>query len=136
MHLRDAWPIPSIQIRRRGDPRTYDIIGAAMEVHTQLGCGFVELVYRRPFARELAARSVPFEMEKRLPVIYKGEPTGVYFTPDFVCFGDVIVELKALKALGPIEEAQALNYLKLAKFRCALVLNFGTKSLQWQRFVL
>jgi GxxExxY protein len=78
----------------------------------------------------------PLNPNAKLPVIYKGEPTGVYFTPDFVCFGDVIVELKALKALGPIEEAQALNYVKLAKFRCALVLNFGAKSLEWQRFLL
>jgi GxxExxY protein len=121
---------------RQRDPQTYDIIGAAMEVHSQLGCGFVELVYRRPLAIELRARNIPFHIEKRLPVIYKGEPTGVYFTPDFVCFGEVIVELKALKAIGPIEEAQALNYLKLAKFRCALLLNFGAKSLEWHRVVL
>ena len=86
-----------------------------MDVHTELGCGFLEPVYRRPFAIELRKRNVPFVMEKKFPVIYKGEPTDVFYVPDFVCFSEVIVELKALKAIGPIEEAQALNYLKLSK---------------------
>ena len=107
-----------------------------MDVHTELGCGFLEAVYRRPFAIELRKRNVPFESEKKFPVIYKGEPTGVYYVADFVCFGEVIVELKAQKAIGPIEEAQALNYLKLSKCRLALILNFGAKCLEWCRRVL
>jgi GxxExxY protein len=103
---------------------------------TELGCGFLEAVYRRPFAIELRKRNVPYTIEQNFPVIYKGEPTGVWYVADFVCFDDVIVELKAQKTLSPIDEAQTINYLKLAKRRRALLLNFGTPRLQWQRFVL
>ena len=118
------------------DPQTYQIIGAGMEVHNELGCGFLEQVYRRPLAIELRHRDVSFVIEKQFPVIYKGEPTGVYYTPDFVCYGDVIVELKAIRSIGPIEEAQTINYMKLSKCSRALILNFGATTLEWRRFVL
>ena len=118
------------------DPQTHEIIGAGMDAHTELGCGFLEAVYRRPFAIELRKRNVPFVMEKKFPVIYKGEPTGVYYVADFVCFDDVIVELKAQQALTPIDEAQTINYLKLSKRRRGLLLNFGAERLEWQRFVV
>ena len=118
------------------DSQTYQIIGAGMEVHNELGCGFLEQVYRIPLAIELRKRDVPFTIEKRFPVIYKGEPTGVYYTPDFVCYGDVVVELKAIRSIGPIEEAQTINYLKLSKCSRAMILNFGATTLEWRRFVL
>jgi GxxExxY protein len=118
------------------DPQTFEVIGAGMDVHTELGCGFLEAVYRRPFAIELRKRKVPFVMEKQFPVIYKGERTGVYYIADFVCFDDIIVELKAQKALGPLDEAQAINYMKLSKRRRAVILNFGADRLEWRRRVL
>ena len=107
-----------------------------MDVHNELGCGFLEQVYRKPFAIELKKRNVPFVIEKKFPVIYKGEPTGVYYTPDFVCFGEIIVELKAVKSLGPIDEAQTINYCKLSKCRRGVLFNFGAKRLEWQRFAV
>jgi GxxExxY protein len=118
------------------DPQTYAIIGAGMGVHSELGCGFVEPVYRRPFAIELAAKGVPFKTDVRFPVIYKGEPTGLYYVADFVCFDEVVVEIKALKSIGPLETAQTLNYLKVSGLGRALVINFGARSLQWERLVL
>jgi GxxExxY protein len=117
------------------DPQTYAIIGAAMEVHTQLGHGFLEGVYQEALAIELSLRSIPFVREAELSVSYKGQLLSSKYRADFVCFGDVIVEVKALKALSNVEEAQILNYLKASGFRRALLINFGAPSLQTKRFV-
>jgi GxxExxY protein len=68
------------------DAQTYELIGAGMEVHRELGCGFHERVYRHPFAIELSARRVPFRTEVRFPVIYKGQPMPTVYRVDFVCF--------------------------------------------------
>jgi len=117
------------------DPQTYTIIGAAMEVHTQLGHGFLEGVYQAALAIEFAMCSIPFEREVEIPVSYKGDLLPCRYRADFVCFGDVIVEVKALKALSGVEEAQVLNYLKATRCRRALLINFGAPSLQTRRFV-
>ena len=118
------------------DPQTREIIGAGMDVHNELGCGFLEAVYRRPFAIELRNRNVPFVSDKKFPVIYKSQPTGAYYVADFFCFDDIVVELKAQKSLTPIDQAQTINYLKLAKRRRGLILNFGARRLEWRRIVL
>ena len=117
------------------DPQTYQIIGAAMEVHTVLGCGFLEQVYHEPFCIELAARRIPFTREVRFPIVYKGQQMPVAYRCDFVCYGSVIVELKALGSIGPLEESQAINYLRAANLSRALVINFGARSLQHKRVV-
>jgi GxxExxY protein len=117
------------------DPQTYAIIGAAMEVHKELGCGFLEAVYHDALARELRRRAIPFAREVELPVFYKGEPLACFYKADFLCFGEVIVEIKALKELGPVERAQVLNYLKAARLTRAMLLNFGALSLQYERLV-
>ena len=117
------------------DPRTYAIIGAAMEVHRQLGCGFLEPVYQEALAVELAVRSVPFCREVRLPIHYKGQLLATGYCADFICFESVVVELKALARMSGTEEAQVINYLKATGYEVGLLLNFGARSLEHRRFV-
>jgi len=118
------------------DPLTYKIIGAAMEVHRQLGCGFLEPVYQEAFALELKTREIPFSRELKFPVSYKGQRLQNHYRPDFICFDSVIVELKALSSLSSVEESQLINYLKVTGYHTGLLLNFGARSLQQRRFVL
>jgi GxxExxY protein len=117
------------------DPNTYAVIGAALEVHQQLGCGFLEAVYQEAFALELEMRNILFEREAELPVFYKQNKLATFYRADFICFGTVIVELKALTKISGIEEAQILNYLKAGNKQTGLLINFGAKSLEYKRFV-
>jgi GxxExxY protein len=117
------------------DPKTYAIIGAAMEVHRVLGCGFLESVYQEALKLELVDRCIPFEKEVDLSVVYKGRRLNTAYRADFICYNSVVVELKALDNLGGIEHAQILNYLKATGYPVGLLLNFGTKSLDYHRFV-
>ncbi|RJP32481.1 MAG: GxxExxY protein [Phycisphaerales bacterium] len=106
-----------------------------MEVHNVLGCGFLEAVYQEAMAREMMARGMPFTAQPELVVRYKGHALSCSYRPDFVCFEDVVVELKALVQLGPLEEAQILYYLKASTLRVGLLLNFGGRQLEKRRFV-
>src|SRR5260370_32806810 len=117
------------------DPQTHAIIGAAMEVHRQLGPGFLEAVYQEALEFEFAARGIPFAAQVELPVYYKGQKLTCFYKADSVCYGSVIVELKALKALTTIDEAQLLNYLKATRLERGLLLNFGRPSLEFKRLV-
>ena len=117
------------------DTETYAIIGAAMEVHRVLGCGFTEPVYQEALALELQRRGAPFRREVPLEIQYKGQRLGTAYRADFICFDRVIVELKALPRLGPIEDAQLMNYLKATDLPVGLLLNFGTRSLESKRLV-
>lgn len=117
------------------DPRTYEIIGAAIEVHKQLGCGFLESVYQEALAIELGLREIPFSREVKLPVNYKGKTLVTSFCADFICFNSIVVELKALASMSGTEEAQLINYLKATRYKVGLLLNFGARSLQHRRLV-
>jgi GxxExxY protein len=88
------------------DPRTYAIIGAAMEVHRQLGHGFLEAVYQEAMTIEMGLAKIPFRREVDLPVVYKDQTLKAFYRTDFVCFDQVIVELKALSDLTSVHEAQ------------------------------
>jgi len=115
---------------------SYSIIGAAMEVHRTLGRGFLESVYQESLALELNIRQVPFSKEQNLELFYKGEKLNKYFTADFICFDKIILELKSVSGLTSEHEAQVFNYLKATQLNLALLINFGSNSLQYKRIVL
>jgi GxxExxY protein len=119
-----------------GDPRTYQIIGAAMEVHRTLHRGYLERIYCDALAVEFELRAIPFSRDATCQLFYKGRPLTGHHRLDFVCFEDVVVEIKAQSSVGPAEEAQVLNYLALTHKRIGLLLNFGERSLSQKRFIL
>ena len=114
----------------------YAVIGAAMEVHRVLGPGFLERVYQEAMQHELRARRIPFEVEKPVGIVYKGQCLTQSYCADLVCFEQIIVELKALKQLSGRENAQVLNYLRATGFELGLLINFGSHGkLEHKRFV-
>ena len=117
------------------DPQTYEIIGAAMEVHRHLGHGFLEAVYQEALAMEMTRRDIPFEREAAVPVEYKGQRLQCSYRADFTCFDEVVLELKAINQLTGTEEAQLLNELKATGRHRGLLLNFGAPSLEYKRLV-
>jgi len=118
------------------DPRTYAIIGAAMEAHRQLGGGFLEAVYQEALGMELKTREIPHCREAELPVFYKGRRLACDYRADFICFESVVVELKAVSELSGVHQAQVINYLKATGLEVGVLINFGAESLQYKRFVL
>jgi GxxExxY protein len=113
---------------------SYAVVGAAMEVHRVLGPGFLEAVYEAALAHELSQRGIGFERQKRLPVHYMDQLAGEYVA-DLVIEDRIILELKAVSRLTPAHEAQAHPYLAATGLRLAILLNFGTPSLQQKRIV-
>ena len=107
-----------------------------MEVHRELRHGLLEAVYQDALVVEFDGRGIPFEREKLLTVFYKGKALPSFFKADFACFNSVIVECKSQASIGGPEDAQVLNYLALTGLERAVLLNFGTASLQYKRFVL
>ena len=108
------------------EDETYAVTGAAIEVHRALGPGFLEKVYQEAMQLELSARSIPFEAEIPLDINYKGQCLTQKYYADLICFGQIIVELKALYHLSGKEDAQLLNYLKATGLQVGLIFNFGS----------
>ncbi len=114
----------------------YQIIGCCMEVHKALGAGFLEAVYQEALGLEFSEKSIPFVKEKVLDVWYKGKLLDKKYIADYICFDEVIVELKACESLSPEHIAQVLNYLKATGKKIGLLINFGSQSLQYKRVIL
>ena len=117
------------------DQKTFAIIGAAMEVHKELGSGFLEAVYQEALEREFTYQEMPYKSQPPVRIKYKGEPLKKKYEPDFICYDDVIVEIKAMDKLSSNEHAQIINYLKASELKVGLLINFGAKSLEHKRFV-
>lgn len=115
----------------------FAVIGAAMEVHRTLGHGFLEPVYQEAFEWEMRQRGIPFIAQHMLRISYKGHQLDKCFIVDFLCFDSIVTEIKALKELATMEQAQVLNYLKASGCRVGLLINSGARGkLEWQRLVL
>ena len=112
---------------------TGKIINACLEVHNELGNGFLEPVYQEALEEEFKIQGIPYVREKLLPVMYKGKQLKKEYYADFVCYDDIIVELKAVSVLSKPHKAQVLNYLNAANKEIGLLINFGKTKLKWER---
>jgi len=114
---------------------SYNIIGACMDVHSELGSGFLEAVYHEALLLELKDRKIPYETNVKLKVSYKGKSLKKSYYADVICYGKIILELKAMDGLIPEHESQVINYLTATGYKLGLLINFGAKSLQHKRLV-
>jgi GxxExxY protein len=106
-----------------------------MEVHRILGSSFLESVYQSALEVEFTIAGIPYRREVELPIHYKGVPLPLKYRADFVCSGEVLVELKAMERITSRDDAQVINYLAASGLSRGLLLNFGSSSLQFKRFV-
>lgn len=113
----------------------YQIIGAAMAVHNELGSGMREIVYGDALEIEFKLRGIPFQREQTFNVVYKGVELQHKFKCDFICFKNIIVELKAEKGLTDIDRSQIINYLKITKYPLGILINFGESALKYERYI-
>ena len=114
--------------------QSYAINGAAMNVYNALGHGFLEAVYQEALELEFIKRGIPYEREKELKIFYEGKELRQTYKADFVCYGDIIVELKAVAHLDDSHKSQVFNYLKATGFKLGLLYNFGHyNGLEWER---
>ena len=115
---------------------SYRIVGACFEVYNEKGNGFTEPIYQECLEIELGLQQIPNQPKAHLPLTYKGQPLHQRFQPDFICFGKVILEIKAVSALTDEHRSQVLNYLNATGYRLALLVNFGAHGkLEWERIV-
>ena len=105
---------------------SYNILGAAFEVYKEMGSGFLEAVYQECMERELILRQIPFESQKRLQLLYKNQPLATQYVPDLICYGKILIEIKAIKTIKPEHEAQLINYLKSTSIKLGFIVNFGS----------
>ena len=106
-----------------------------MEVHRELGPGFLEAVYQEALAIEFKRKGIPFKQEVKLEITYKGQTLSKYYEADFVCYNKIILETKAINELTGGHESQVLNYLKATNFKLGLLVNFGADSLEYKRLI-
>ena len=113
----------------------YAIIGAAMNVHNELGSGFLEAVYQEALEREFFLQNIPARKEAPLQILYKNYSLSKYYIADFLCYDKIIVELKAVSRVNAEHTAQVLNYLKASKKELGLLINFGEPKLEYKRLI-
>lgn len=118
------------------DPQTYAILGACYTVHGVKGCGFHELVYHECLEIEFAFLGIPYIHEQPFLLEYRGQQLQSKYFADFVCYSEVLLELKAVEKLIDKHMAQTINYLKASGLHRALLINFGAPSLEFKRIVL
>ncbi len=115
----------------------YKIVGACFEVYNDKGCGFLESVYQECLEIEHEYQQIPFVPHERLRLFYRGKELAQHFIPDFICYGKIIVEIKAVSTLTDEHRAQVINYLNASGYQLGLLINFGGHpKLEWERFVL
>ena len=114
---------------------TYKIIGCAMEVHAELGDGFLESVYQEALSIVFDEKNIPYEQEKVLKIFFREKTLKKKFQADFYCYDNIIVETKATRELTNSDLSQVLNYLKATDKEIGLLINFGTKHLQYKRII-
>jgi GxxExxY protein len=115
----------------------YAVVGAAMEVHYNLGTGFLEAVYQEALEVELAQRNIPLASQMPVSIHYKGRQLRKTYCADLICYNQIIVELKVVDRLTNIEAAQIINYLKATRFHVGMLINFGSRGkLEWKRYVI
>ena len=117
------------------DPRTHKIIGAAMEVHNEMGPGHLEAVYQECLEIVFEMRKIPFIAKSISQLYYKERKLKKFYVPDFIIFKQIVVEIKAQKMLTGDDEAQIINSLKTSRHRIGLLINFGETSLRFKRFI-
>ena len=114
---------------------SYKIVGACMKVHRTLGAGFLEAVYQIALEKEFTSQNIPFSSQVKLPVFYEGESLGKYYVADFICYEKIVVEIKSASFISDPQEKQLINYLKATGKELGILVNFGSKSLQYKRAV-
>ena len=114
----------------------FQIVGAAMNVHRYFGPGFTEKVYQEALLVEFQKQEIPYKRENPIRAKYHDIELNAEFVPDFICYNDIVVELKAVKELDDIHRSQAINYGKVAGTKLSLLINFGEPSLRYERYVI
>jgi len=114
---------------------SYRIIGICMKIHTQMGSGFLESVYAEILEREFQQHSIPYEREKKLDLYYENQKLNKYFKADFICYNDIIIELKSTVCLHDSFSKQLNNYLKSTNTKLGILINFGESSLTYKRVI-
>jgi GxxExxY protein len=118
------------------EKESYQIIGACIEVHKELGPGFLEAVYQEVLTIEFSKQNIPFCREKELRLFYKNVSLQKKYKVDFICYDKIIIEVKALSSLITEHESQLINYLRATKLKVGILINFGEKSLKYKRLII
>jgi len=113
----------------------YQIVGAAIEVLNEIGHGLHEKPYENALVVEFGIRKIPFDQQVHFDVLYKGHKVGL-FIPDLIAFNSIVVDTKVIERITDVERGQMLNYLRIAKHRVGVILNFKNPKLEWERMVL